>query len=268
MKRNFKSGESNKRILYGIVKYSVLAAIMLYLVLCISMRLSIRNPKDRIGECTVYYMVNYDGMKGLGHSILVLVDEAGNGTVFSFNGMQRNLWEALLGKAGVGKMSVGKMEAVQMQEFLQTGNLELEGDQLQDNYDLAIYRNITGDEYDAVLQAAEIYIETGDEYEELYARYISADDEAIRMEYKRQLAEMGNDDSLPLYRIYTNNCDHVARSLIACVDEEMAGYNAKTHRMTPNGNLKFFGTRTETWGVMELGENSFGENILQFLMIF
>ena len=59
----------------------------------------------------LYYIVNADGMKGLGHSIVMLVDEDGCGTVFSFNRMQRSLGESLLGQSGVGKMSVGIMTA-------------------------------------------------------------------------------------------------------------------------------------------------------------
>lgn len=254
-------------MLFDIVKYSVLTVIVLYLILCMSMRLPIREAQRKTGECTMYYVVNSDGMKGLGHSILVLENEEGYGTVLSFNGMQRTLSQALLGKAGVGKMSMGQMDAGQMQEFLKTGNLELEGDQLRDNYDLALYQNITTEEYEAVLQAAEIYIKTGDEYGELYVRYLYAD-ESCKEKYRRQLEEMGKDDSLPLYRLYTNNCDHVARLLIACADKDMIRYNERTHRITPNGNLKAFGMSAEAWGVMELGDNSFGEKVLQFLMIF
>lgn len=50
-------------------------------------------------------------MKGLGHSILMVVDEEGCGTVLSFNGMQRSLSESLMGKSGVGKLSIGAMDA-------------------------------------------------------------------------------------------------------------------------------------------------------------
>ena len=41
------------------------------------------------------------------------------------------------------KMSVGSMSKEELQDFLDTGNLWLEGDQLQDNYDVALYRNMT-----------------------------------------------------------------------------------------------------------------------------
>lgn len=41
------------------------------------MRLSVRESSITGGECMLYYVVNADGMKGLGYSILMLVDEEG-----------------------------------------------------------------------------------------------------------------------------------------------------------------------------------------------
>ena len=82
----------------------------------------------------LYYIVNPDGMKGLGHSIIMLVDEEGCGTVISYNGLQRSLTESLMGKSGVGKMSIGTMSADETETFLQSGDLHLDGDQLTDNY--------------------------------------------------------------------------------------------------------------------------------------
>ncbi len=48
--------------------------------------------------------------------------------------------KAFLGKAGVGKMSTGTMSAEEVFS-LKTGNLHLDGDQLNDNYDWALYRD-------------------------------------------------------------------------------------------------------------------------------
>lgn len=245
-----------------------MAVIICYFLLCFSLRVRLRDGQDTQGECKVYYILNTDGMKGLGHSILILEDEEGCGMVFSFNGMQRSLGEALLGKAGVGKLSVGSMSKEELRDFLNTGNLCLKGDQLQDNYDVALYRNITLEEYAAIIEKTQIYIETGREYEELYVQYASAENEKIKEEYKRQLEQMGADDRLPLYRIYTHNCDHAARLLIACVDDEMRAYNQNTNKITPGGNLKAFAKSTNTWGVMRLGESTFPEKVLEFLMIF
>ncbi len=255
-----------KKFKYGIW-VSFISVLVIYLIFCMVFQFPQERESDTTDECSVYYAVNTDGMKGLGHSILVLVDEEGNGTVLSFNGMQRNLPEALMGQTGVGKMSIGLMDVEEMEMFLRTGDLDLEGDQLKDNYDLALYRNINCNEYDAILEEAEIYIETGNDYEELYAKYASATGEEKAM-YKQQLEEMGSDKTLPLYQIYTNNCDRVARKLLSRVDEEVALYNEETLRMTPNGNIKGLANYTDNWGCIKMGELSMNEKILEFFAIF
>lgn len=80
-----------------IVKYFTLVFAVFYFCLCLSMHPAVRESSFAGEECMLYYMVNADGMKGLGHSILMVVDEKGCGTVLSFNGMQcsprRALWE-------------------------------------------------------------------------------------------------------------------------------------------------------------------------------
>ena len=253
------------------LKYSIgilfISAFVIYLIFCIILQFPEESKTTTIGEYSVYYAVNTDGMKGLGHSILILVDAEGNGTVLSFNGMQKNLSESLMGQSGVGKMSVGAMSVEEMEEFLRTGDLDLEGDQLKDNYDFAMYRNITCDEYEAILEEANIYIEAGDNYEELYAKYASATGEE-KATYEQQLEEMGLDKTLPLYQIYTNNCDHVARELLAKVDEKAGLYDKENWHMTPNGNIKGFANYTDNWGCIKMGELSMIEKILGFFVIF
>lgn len=79
------------------VQYDSSAAV--YLCLCVSMGLGERGVSLPGEECMLYYIVNADGMKGLGHSILLVVDGEGCGRVFSFNGMQRTLGESLWERA-------------------------------------------------------------------------------------------------------------------------------------------------------------------------
>ena len=136
---------------------SATVLVIIWLLLCASMHLTVREPSFAEGDCMLYYIVNADGMKGLGHSILLLVNEQGNGTVFSFNGMQRSLRESLLGKSGIGKMSTGTMTAEETKTFLQTGDLKIDGDQLTDNYDMALYRPITTEEYQVILEQTAPY---------------------------------------------------------------------------------------------------------------
>lgn len=250
------------------LKYIIWIAVFIYLFTCIFMRLQERESRIEVDRCQLYYMVNTDGMKGLGHSALLLVDSDGNGKVLSFNGMQRSLAEALVGKAGVGKMSEGFVDKVQMAKFLATGNLDLHGDQLQDNYDWTLHRYISEQEYDRIMEEVQQYVEVGNTYERLYAEYVEAGDSPEAAEYFEQMENMAKDQTLPLYQIYTHNCDTAAREIIATIDEEMEAYNKRQEHLTPSGNLKAFARKTDKWGIMKLGEDSFVERLLGFLVIF
>lgn len=252
----------------ALIKYSAAVLAAVYLCLCFSMRLSVRDISFAGENCVLYYIVNADGMKGLGHSIVMLVDREGCGTILSFNGMQRSLGESLLGKSGVGKMSMGTMTAEETKEFLQSGNLYMDGDQLTDNYDMALYRPITEEAYYSILEQAAPYLAAGEQFSALYAEWATETDADIKAEYEWEMERMGQGDGLPVYQIYTNNCDSVARLLISSVDSDMQDYTSHAWRMTPNGNFKAFGGRVKKWGVMTLGEQSLPERVLMFLMSF
>lgn len=247
---------------------SVTVMVGIWLFLCASVHLTVREPSLYEGDCMMYYIVNADGMKGLGHSILLLVNEQGIGTVFSFNGMQRSLRESLFGKRGIGKMSTGVMNAEETTAFLQTGDLKIEGDQLTDNYDIALYRPITAEDYQAILELTTPYFEAEQQFAALYKKWAEEEDAGRKAEYEQALEEMAQDTSLPAYQIYTNNCDHVVRTLISPVDLDMQEYSRHTRHMTPNGNLNAFGAKAKNWGVMMLGTQSFFEKVLMFLVIF
>lgn len=250
------------------IKYGAAILIVVYLCLCFSIHLSIRDSSFTEGRYMLYYIVNADGMKGLGHSILMIVDEKGCGTVLSYNGMQRTLWESLLGKSGIGKMSIGTMNAENTEAFLQTGNLHIDGDQLTDNYDYALYRSITFEDYNSILEQTGPYLDAEKQFAALYEEWAIEEDDVKKSEYKRNLEQMGLDDDLPVYQIYKNNCDHVARMLASSIDSKLQNYTNNAWRMTPNGNFKAFGRKAKDWGVMTLGKQSPIERILMFFMIF
>lgn len=239
-----------------------------YLCLCVSMRSAVRSTSFAEEACTLYYIVNVDGMKGLGHSILLFVNEDGCGTVFSFNGMQRSLGESLLGKSGIGKMSMGTMTEEETEYFLKTGDLNLDADQLHDNYDIALYRPAEVEDYDTLLEQITPYMEAEEQFAVLYEKWAVEKDADKKEAYKRGLEQLGQTQSLPLYQIYTNNCDHAARILASAVDTAARDYSSRAWRVTPNGNLKAFAQEAENWGVMELGEQSLLEKILMFFVIF
>lgn len=102
----------------------------------------------------------------------------------------------------------------------------------------------------------------------LYKEWATEEDTVKKAEYQKALDQMGEDESLPLYQIYTNNCDHAARKMAAAVDQELWEYTNSAWRMTPNGNLKAFAGKTEKWGVMTLGEQTLPEKVLMFFMVF
>ncbi len=251
-----------------IVKCFILAFAVFYFCLCLSMHPAVRESLFAGEECMLYYMVNADGMKGLGHSILMVVDEKGCGTVLSFNGMQRSLPESLMGKGGVGKLSVGSMDAEETRAFLLSGDLALEGDQLADNYDMALYRPITAEDYQIILDQTAPYREAEETFAALYGQWVAEEDAGRKAEYAQALEQMGREISPPVYRIYTNNCDHAARAFISSIDPDMQEYIRDVWRITPNGNLKAFGKKAEKWGVMTLGEQTLKERVLMFLVSF
>lgn len=250
------------------IKYGILILLVMYAVLCLFMRLSVRDMSYPEEDCMLYYIVNADGMKGLGHSIVMVVDEKGCGTVFSYNGMQRSLWESLLGRSGIGKMSIGTMTADETDAFLQSGDLHIDQDQLTDNYDVALYRSITAKEYRVVVEQAAPYLAAEQQFTDLYAKWVMEENTDKKAEYKQALERMGQGNDQPVYQIYKNNCDHVARLLASSVDSELKDYTDHTWHMTPNGNVKAFGRKAENWGMMTLGEQSLSERILMFFMIF
>ncbi|MDE5748300.1 MAG: hypothetical protein K2I21_12090, partial [Acetatifactor sp.] len=141
----------------------------------------------------LYYIVNANGMKGLGHSIVLLVDEDECGTVFSFNGMQRTLGESLLGKGGIGKMSMGRLAKEELITFLQTGNLNLGEDQLSDNYDMALYRPISAEECRAILEQLAPYYAAEEQFAELYGKWAGEDDMDRKAEYEQALEQLGRE---------------------------------------------------------------------------
>lgn len=251
-----------------LIKYGVVVLPVVYLCLCFSMRLSIRDTSFTEDGYMLYYIVNADGMKGLGHSIVMIVDEEGCGTVLSYNGMQRSLWESLMGKSGIGKMSIGTMDAGDTEEFLHTGNLYIDEDQLTDNYDYALYRPITAEDYNSILEQSVPYLEAEMQFEALYEEWAMEEDAGKKAEYLQKLEQMGKGDDMPAYQIYKNNCDHAARLLASPIDSELKDYTNNAWRMTPNGNFKAFGRKAQDWGVMALGKQSPAERILMFLMTF
>lgn len=244
----------------------------LFVLVFLSVKLFTRSRlEERVAEkgekegCRIYYLLNIDGMKGLGHAAFLLVDEQGEGLFYSYNGMQYSLPECLLGKAGIGKMKSFALNREQTEQFLTAGDLEVSDTSECDNFDRALYRCISRGDYEQIRQEAEYYITVGDEYEELYARFYSAGD-AKNSQAEQALQEFSKRDDIPLYQIYHHNCDTAARECIAAVDKEMEDYNQSGARLTPAANYKqMYRKLGKRWGAVNLGEDTWKEKLLWIL---
>lgn len=227
------------------------------------------------GTYRVCYLLNVDGMKGLGHSALLLLDENGEGKLFSYNGMEYNLFQCLLGKKGMGRMKEFSLDADTLREFLETGELPAGEYEECSNFDRALWREISREEYDVVTEKALHYIEAEEEYgklcEELYAlerdaapgEGASQAAEASLEEARQRLEEFRAREDTPLYQIYTHNCDTAAREMIAAVDGDMAAYNASEARLTPKGNYKNMCRKLGgPWKFCSLEEDTWVERLL------
>ncbi|MBQ7954888.1 MAG: hypothetical protein IJ282_04005 [Lachnospiraceae bacterium] len=227
-----------------------------------------RNAQETGDSCGVYYLLNIDGMKGLGHTALLLTDEQGKGFFYSYNGMQYSLGECLMGKAGVGKMKVFALSGEEVEEFLTTGNLQVEDAAECDNFDRILYRYISSEDYTLIQESAAKYIDTGDEYERLYGVACNAS-EGERAIAEKALNEFLTQVDLPKYQIYVHNCDTVARELMALIDQEVASYNAEDEKLTPTDNyIGMYKKLSETWGCRVLGADTMVENFFGNKKIF
>lgn len=220
-----------------------------------------RKPQETAHSYGVYYLLNIDGMKGLGHTAFLLTDEQGNGQIYSYNGMQYSLMECLLGKAGIGKMKVFALSSKEVNDFLDTGDLQVEDTTECDNFDRILYRYISREDYIRIQEGAAKYIDTGTEYERLYAAVYHAKGEE-RVWAEEELDDFFRQEDLLTYQIYNHNCDTVARELIAFIDEEMAAYNIANEKLTPTGNyIEMCSKFSEVWGYRILGNDTLLERL-------
>ena len=70
--------------------------------------------------------------------------------------------------------------------FLRIGDLDLDGNQFADNYNLALYRPITEEEFQAVLNVTIPYLETGEKYAPLYSLHAVSTDPMKKPGTKRK----------------------------------------------------------------------------------
>ena len=244
--------------------FIILIAIILgiYLFCCVMNGFKeSENPADVSDTYAIYYLVNADGMKGLGHSIVLLTGpdntETDTCVVYSFNGMEKNLKQALMGEAGVGCLSVAYLTKEEVASFLADGDLNAGTEQLNANYDLAVYKEIKYEEYKKIAEQVSVYMQLTDEYHKLEEK-----------QDKEGIASLKTQNDALLYRIYSHNCDTVARELMEAVDQDVHAFNVSNNYRTPLANIKAFSREMDEWSAIKIGDQSFKEKLFTFFMIF
>lgn len=253
-----------RKILIGITVL-IFLMVLVRIISNTQYREQIPNPSGE-SQCAVYYLLNIDGMKGLGHSALMLTDEQGNGLLYSYNGMQYSLTECLMGKAGIGKMKCFELKSEEVDDFLLTGNLQVSDASECDNFDRLLYTYISDEEYNCIKAEADAYISVGDTFEDLYAKAFHAQGEE-KQAAEEELQKYVTREDVPKYQIYTYNCDTVARKTIAIVSEEMKRYNEENVKLIPSANYKNMSKHLgEKFGVLNMGEDSLCEKLLWYFL--
>ena len=225
-----------------------------------------QNAVGAGGERQICYLLNIDGMGGLGHVAFMLEDTDGSGILYSYNGMQYDLKACLLGKEGVGKMKVFELDKDDVANLYKTGMVSVSDVSECDDFDRIIFRSISEEEYLMVAESVQEYIAAGDRYEELFAIMANA---AVtdKANAQAELDAYASRDDLPKYNIYKHNCDTVARKVIAEIDDGMAGFNENNSRLIPSNNCrKMSKVLKNGWNKAMLGEDTLKERILWFIL--
>lgn len=234
---------------------------------CLGNPMNYVDPSGQDGE--IYYLNNVDGAKGLGHNAILIVNNEGEGTFFTYMTGEGTPLEVYKGKSIIGYMDEVTLSMDEVTEFLLNGDILVHmagGEENEDSYDRALKRTISDEK---VIET----IETARKFVTIYEQYLEIDDK----ESYRQ--------NVPLYNLYTFNCDTVASVIAHSVDE-----NFKVFRYDgldwlwglmglsiASPNLSFLyskGLNLEGWEYISIGEESKKEkyinrmwNIVKFFRI-
>lgn len=247
----------------------VIAAALVLLIICRLADYMVgfdQNAAVAERERRICYLLNIDGMGGLGHVAFMLEDTDGSGILYSYNGMQYDLKACLLGKEGVGKMKVFELDADDVADLYKTGMVSVSDVSECDDFDRIIFRSVSEEEYLMVAESVQEYITAGDRYEELFAIMANAT-ATDKVNAQAELDAYSSRDDLPKYNIYKHNCDTVARIVIAGIDDGMAGFNENNSRLIPSNNCrKMSKVLKNGWNKARLGEDTLKERILWFIL--
>ncbi len=216
------------------------------------------TPEEK--EYAVYYLNNIDGAKVFGHNALMLVDNEGNGKVYSYMGIINSdkltdFFALTLDSA----MGYAELNPEQVAKFLADGEVSLNKSKIgtgqvmegtHDNYDRALTKRITEEEYWTLYNEIE--------------------------RVKREDAT---------YSIYVYNCDTVAVRTISMIDPQFNGYatgNMKVdlwnsirgpkdwmmRNFTPDASFNSIKKQAYGWEMVFLGDTEAKEIVLKDIYSF
>jgi len=202
-------------------------------------------------DYTVYYLNNMDGAFKTGHTALLVETPNGSSHFFSYTSEEGQLLKKAMGDDVKGYMENTRLSEQETEIFLQNGDIGVmsyEGKMLYTNYDRALKKEITQAE-------AELIIAMGNNYVNLYNRLY--DKNTTEDEYNSLIME----NPQLLYNLYSNNCDTVARAMLATVEPTLYFSDA----LTPNKSYEYFLITTRfggSWEEVIVGRNNLDELLL------
>lgn len=197
------------------------------------------NGKEE-DEYHVYYLNNMDGAKVFGHSSILVENIDGTSEFYTYMGTGDTM-SALKGEDSLGYMGHEFLTKEETEEFLKTGDIDVKmpGDWYNsDNYDRALKRSITAEEYDQIIATAEYYVKLytdGNVVEDINT-YLQNEPNAI-------------------YNLYSHNCDTVAGEILGVVDPYFVTCQEGVGHTTPNDSFYVRMVFLEdTWDFIGVGE--------------
>ena len=197
------------------------------------------NGKEE-DEYHVYYLNNMDGAKVFGHSSILVENIDGTSEFYTYMGTGDTM-SALKGEDSLGYMGHEFLTKEETEEFLKTGDIDVKmpGDWYNsDNYDRALKRSITAEEYDQIIATAEYYVKLytdGNVVEDINT-YLQNEPNAI-------------------YNLYSHNCDTVAGEILGVVDPYFVTCQEGLGHTTPNDSFYVRMVFLEdTWDFIGVGE--------------
>ena len=216
------------------------------------------TPEEK--EYAVYYLNNIDGAKVFGHNALMLVDNEGNGKVYSYMGVidsdkLTDFFALTLDSA----MGYAELNPEQVAKFLADGEIDLTKRKIE---------------------SGEMMIDTHDNYDRALTKRITEEEYWILY---NEIERVKREDAT--YSIYVYNCDTVVVHTISMIDPQFNGYatgNMKVdlwnsirgpkdwmmRNFTPDASFNSIKKQACGWEMVFLGDTEAKEIVLKDIYSF